>query len=205
MIRYIASFVVIAVFSLAGSAKADIASLEEIQSEKSIGSLDAPVTIIEYSSLGCSHCATFHRETFPKVKKNYIDTGKVRLIFRDFPLGAAAMAASKIARCGGNKRFFGYIDAFFRSQKQWLYSGNPLEGLERIARLGGMAPKDVSACLDSQQVQDVLIEGTRQGSLEHQISVTPTFIINGAKVQGALGYEDFKNILDKALAEAAAK
>ena len=92
------------------TAHAGVASLEDALSEKSMGKKDAPVTIIEYSSLGCPHCAAFHRETLPQIKKDYIDTGKVRLIFNDMPFGTPALAAAALARWGGTKRFFGFVE-----------------------------------------------------------------------------------------------
>ena len=100
-------------------AKAAIVPVEEALSEMSMGPDNAPVTMIEYSSLGCPHCAAFHRDILPKIKKEYIDTGKVRLVYRDFPLGTPALAASMIARCAGRDKFFGFIEIIYRSQDQW--------------------------------------------------------------------------------------
>jgi len=119
-------------------ARAAIVSDEEAKAEMGLGKADAPVTMIEYSSLGCPHCAAFHLETLPQIKKDYIDTGKVRLVFRDFPLGTPALAASMIARCAGPKKFFGFIEIMFRSQPQWSRSQNPMPALTKVARLGGL-------------------------------------------------------------------
>ena len=124
-------------------AAAGIVAIEDAMSEMALGSADAPVTMIEYSSLGCPHCAAFHRDTLPRIKKEYIDTGKLRVIYRDFPLGTPALAASMIARCSGPRKFFGFIEILFRSQAQWSRSDNPLEALTRVSRFGGMTEADV--------------------------------------------------------------
>ena len=112
------AFIAMLLVTFAGNkaASSAIVNQKESMSEMSIGQVDASVTIIEFASLGCNHCAKFHNETLPRIKKEFIDTGKVRLIFQDFPLGAPALAASMIARCSGPKKFFGFIEILFRSQ-----------------------------------------------------------------------------------------
>lgn len=186
---------------ISGSAFAGIATVEDAMAEKSIGRSDAPVTIIEYASLTCSHCAAFHTDTLPHIKKNYIDTGKVRLVYNDFPLGSLAMAAAMVARCSGEKNFFPMIDALFTSQKTWATSSAPLEALGGIARLSGMSEDDVADCLDDKDLFDAIKNRAEQAGADLGISSTPTFFIEGTKVPGNLPYEDFQEILDKALAK----
>ncbi len=167
--------------------------------DTSMGSADAPVTMIEYASLSCPHCAKFHEETLPKIKKEYIDTGKVRFIYRDFPFGSLAMAGAMVARCSGPEKFFGMIDILFRSQKDWVNNGNPLVNLKRIAKFGGMSGKDVDKCLR----EDALLVAIQKRQLEAEnkygVNSTPTFLIDGIKMEGARPFEDFKAAIDKAL------
>jgi len=184
------------------AAVAEIAPLEDATKEMVEGNPDAPVSIIEYSSLGCPHCANFHFNTYPEVRKNYVDTGKVKLIYRDFPLGTPALAASMIARCAGSKRYFGMIEIFFSSQKQWGGAENPLEALKKVARFGGMSGQDVDACLQNQPLLSHIRDKAAVGQKDHGINATPSFIIGEDKISGGLPYEEFKVYLDKALEKA---
>ncbi len=184
------------------SANAGIASLEDATKEMVVGDANAPVTMIEYASLGCPHCANFHFNTYPEIKKNYIDTGKVKLIYRDFPLGRPALAAAMIARCAGSQRYFGMVEVFFSSQKQWGQAKNPIDALKKTARFGGMSGSDVDACLANQSVLDHIQGLARKGQDEHKIQATPSFVIGGETISGGLPYADMKVYLDKALAKA---
>ena len=183
-------------------ALAGVASMEEALSEKVLGKADAPVTIIEYSSLGCSHCAAFHKDTLPEIKKNYIDTGKAKLILRDFPLGGPALAAAMLARCSGNARYFGFVEMLFRSQESWAMTNDPLGELGKVARIGGMGEADFNTCLQNEKLMKALQDGMRKAQLEHDVEATPTFIVGDTRIPGALPYVDFKKVLDEALAKA---
>ena len=167
--------------------------------ERVMGSADAPVTMEEFSSLTCPHCANFHRDTLPKIKTAYIDTGKVKLIYRDFPLGALAMAAAMLARCGTPERYFGFLEVLFRGQQSWATSKDPRKELERVARFAGIGKAEFDACLDN----EALLKGIQERAAEAQsrfgIESTPTFIINGTKLGGALPFEDFQTVIEKAL------
>ena len=205
MVRYLpvsAAITVLLYFlgiASAGLVCAEITTVDNAIKPIVIGKADAPVTIIEYASLGCSHCAQFHQKTYPKLKKTYIDTGKVKLIFTDFPLSTPALAASMIARCAGPTRYLGFVDLFFQAQEQWNRADNPLEALKKIARFGGLSSEDVDQCLNQQPLIDYLQETTRKANSEHKINSTPSFIINGKKITGALEYEKFRSIIDEAL------
>ena len=188
--------------ALSQSASAGIASLEDALSEKAMGKKDAPVTIIEYSSLGCPHCAAFHRETLPQIKKDYIDTGKVRLIFKDMPFGTPALAAAALARCGGTKKFFGFVEVLFRSQRQWSSGRNVIGELARVGRFGGLSDKDVQACLKNQALLKAIGQRADEAVKKRDVRSTPTFLINGTKVEGAQPFESFKKVIDEALAKA---
>lgn len=175
------------------------APLEESKSVMVMGSEDAPVAMYEFSSLSCPHCAFFHREVLPKIKKAYIDTGKVKLVYTDFPLDSLAMAGAMIARCAGKKKYFGLIEVLFRSQEKWTRSENPKAELERVARFGGMSADDVDACLKNTELLETIRTRADAGGKEHGIRSTPTFIIGGEVIPGALPFEKFQKIIDKAL------
>ena len=166
-----------------------------------IGTPGAPVTVIEYASLTCPHCAAFHRDTLPKIKKDYIDTGKVRLVYRDFPLGTPALAASMIARCAGRDKFFGFIEIIYRSQDQWSRSRQPLAELTRIARFGGMSETDVEECLKLQELLNGIRRTAAAAQETHKVNSTPTFIIGKETISGAMPYENFKKVFDRALSK----
>lgn len=205
MPRFILSLAFIAILAapqvVSAPVRAAIVSVEEAKAEMVLGNADAPVSIIEYSSLGCPHCAAFHRDTLPQIKKEYIDTGKVRLVYRDFPLGTPALAASMIARCAGPKKFFGFIEILFRSQPQWSRSQNPMQALTKVARFGGLSEDDVQACLKRQTLLDFIREVARVGQNTHNVNTTPFFIIGDKTVSGAQPFDAFKKVLDKALSK----
>lgn len=197
----ILAFIAIILVSITNSktSLSAIVSLNESKSEMTMGSADAPVTIIEFASLGCHHCAKFHTETLPLIKKNYIDTGKVRLIFQDFPLGAPALAASMTARCAGSKKFFGFIEILFRSQEKWSRSKNPLQELTKVAHFGGLSKEDVQACLKQQSLLEHIRRGALVGQEDFKINSTPSFVIDNEIISGAQPFEVFQKAIDKAL------
>ena len=161
-----------------------------------LGKPDAPITIIEYASLTCPHCATFETEVLPQLKAAYVDTGKVRFVYRDFPLDRVALTASVIARCAGRERFFGYIDAFFASQQNWARAQNPVEALGRIARLGGMSDAEIDACIKDQKTVDTVLAQRLEGEKTYKIQSTPTLFINGDRYSGGLRFDELKRVLD---------
>ena len=199
MTRFLQSIVISLMMIGGGAAFAANAPMEDALAEKSIGSPDAPVTIYEYASLSCSHCMAFHLNTLPKIKKAYIDTGKVRLVYNDFPLGGLATAAAMLARCAGSKKYFGLIELFFRGQKKWGRSDTPRDELEKIVRFVGMTSDDFDACLDNKQLLATIEARKAAAVKKYGIESTPTFIIEGTKVPGNLPFEDFQDIIEKAL------
>ena len=128
--------------------------VETMLAERSMGSPTAPVTLVEYSSLTCPHCADFHRETLPKIKEAYIDKGVVRYVLRDFPLDPRAMAAAMVARCLPADRYFGFVGMLFSDQQTWAHSRNPTEDLKVRAQLAGLAPAEFDACLSNKELAD---------------------------------------------------
>ena len=205
MARYLPVIALIATlivsFSATKQSLSAIASLEDSKSEMVMGNPNAPVTIIEFASLGCHHCAKFHIETMPRIKEKYIDTGKVRFIFQDFPLGAPALAASMTARCAGSKKFFGFIDILFRSQEKWSKSKNPLQEITNIARFGGLSEEDVKSCLKQQSLLEHIRRGALVGQEDFKINSTPSFIIGNDVISGAQPFEVFQKAIDNILKE----
>ena len=183
------------------AASAEIVSAEQALEEKFYGEAEAPVTVYEYFSLGCPHCKQFHENTLPQVKKDYVETGKVKFVLRDFPLGTPALAAAMIARCSGD-RYKGMVDMFFNAQGQWAHSQQPLEELKRVARFAGMSGDDVDACLREKPILNGINEMAKKGQNEFGVNSTPSFVVDGKVHAGAMPYEDFKKILDAQLAAA---
>lgn len=161
----------------------------------------APVTIVEYASLTCSHCAAFHTTVFPEIKKNYIDTGKVRLVFRDFPLDGLAMAGAMLARCAPGDRGQAMLNVMFRQQGVWVTSQSPLEPLTSYAKLAGMSEEDVNACLENQNIMNAIREAQELATNQYKINATPTFFIEDEKVEGGRPYDFISEVINRKLEE----
>jgi len=168
-----------------------------------LGKPDAPVTIFEYASLTCPHCAEFETETLPKVKAEWIETGKAKLVFRDYPLDQVAVKASQLAHCGPPERFFGFIDELFHSQRSWVLTNDNTQALAKIGRLGGVSQEKFDACLADKALQDKIVNSRFVAANQYGVNSTPTFFVNGTKVVGALAYDDFAKSLSAAYAAAA--
>ena len=135
------------------------------------------------------------------IKETYIDSGKVRLIYRDYPFGGLALAAALMARCAGTKRYFGFIELLFRNQEKWAQSKNPMAELARIALFGGMQQKEFDACLKNEPLMNAIRSRAQADGKKHGIDSTPTFIIGGKKISGAYPFDHFKKIIDDVPAE----
>jgi protein-disulfide isomerase len=170
-----------------------------VTEEMALGSPDAPITIIEYASLTCPHCATFHQEVLGELKERYIAPGKVRLVYRDFPLDAPAVQAAVVARCAGPERYFGFLDVLFRTQARWSRAEDPAAELKRIARLGGLSEEEVEQCLQNEALTNAVLQNRLQGQQEFEINSTPTFIIGGKAYQGSRSVEEFAEIIEPLL------
>ncbi|KAA5603210.1 DsbA family protein [Blastochloris sulfoviridis] len=164
--------------------------------EKVLGKANAPVTMIEYSSLTCSHCAHFHADVYPKLKSDYIDTGKVRLILREFPLDPVSAAGYMLARCAGDDKYFPLIEALFATQKGWAFTKTPYNSLLQFAKQAGFSQESFETCLKNQQVLSGMEAVRKRGSEKFGINSTPTFFINGEKHVGAMSFEELAKILD---------
>ena len=160
-----------------------------------IGQASAPVTIIEYASLTCPHCARFHNQVLPGLKKDLIDTGKVRLVYRDFPLDRIALAGSTLARCAGRDRYFAFLDVLYRDQSSWARAQDPVQALSRIARLGGIGNEKFQSCLSDEKLQESILKQRLDGNQKFQVNSTPTLFINGNKYPGVLTLDQIKAIV----------
>ena len=174
-------------------------------SERSLGNADAPLTIEEFLSLDCPHCADFHDTVFPQIKKDYIDTGKVRLVVNDFPLDDLALHAHMLARCVPPSHYFGMVGALFETQSQWRMSA-PAEAdadMIKIAQLSGLTETEAKDCLANDALKTAIMAARTLAHEQHNVNGTPTFLIGETRVPGALPYEDFKDLIDEALARKA--
>lgn len=166
--------------------------------DMALGDPKAPVTVIEYASMTCPHCATFTEKTFPDIKKKYVDTGKVRFIFREFPLDNLAAAVFMLARCNAetnSDKYFAFIDTMFRQQRTWAVE-KPLEPLLTISKQAGFTQETFNACLSNQKVLDG-IEAMRQRAVDKfKVQSTPSFFINGKLYTGALSVDEMSKIID---------
>jgi len=158
-----------------------------------IGSADAPTTIVEYASMTCPHCAQFQTEVFPKLKAQYIDTGKVKYMLREFPLDNVAAAAFMLARCAGKDRYYPMVDAMFATQESWAVPGaDGKEGLLQIARQAGMSKEEFDKCVADQALFKKIVETRAIGHDTFKVDSTPTFFINGKRLKGDHQLKDFQ-------------
>lgn len=176
------------------------AELSEMLVEKTMGSATASVTLVEYSSLTCPHCTSFHLSALPQVKAAYIDTGKVRLIYRDFPVPgastlAAAYAAAALARCAGNARYFEAVDLLSRTQAAWTSAASPVSAMKQALAPMGMGPDKMDACVASAQIQAEINRLAGEARATYGVTGTPTFIVGGQKIEGERSFAEFDAIL----------
>ena len=181
---------------------ADAGGMELFDDDRILGAADAPVTIIEYSSLTCPHCPSFHRGTLPQVKSDWIDTGKARLVYRHYPLDRLALFAAAVANCVKGDGFFGFIDALFQSQERWSRSQDPIGALQQFASLAGLNQAAFEACLQDEAAIDRILEIQKNGRDTYEVASTPSFVINGQMVVGARDYGEFEAVLKKYAPEA---
>lgn len=165
-----------------------------------IGRENAPVTIIEYASMTCSHCASFHAGTFKELKTKYIDTGKVRMSLREFPFDPLATAAFMLARCEGPDKRGAMIDLLFAKQRDWAASDKPFEGLVALTRQAGMSQENFEKCLKDKELYDNVSKVRDEATQKFNVRSTPTFFINGTMLAGDLPLDQFAKIIDPIVA-----
>jgi len=166
-----------------------------------LGKPDAKVTVIEYASLSCPHCANFNKEVLPKIKADYIDKGLVRWIFRDYPLNRPAFEAAILAHCASPMRYFSLVDQLFQSQDYWLTQADPLTALKQIGASVGVDDKAFEACLNDEALKNKILTRVQEANDKYKIDATPTFVIKGVTHAGELPYDDFKKLLDQAIGQ----
>jgi protein-disulfide isomerase len=173
-------------------------TIEALQ-EKKIGNESAKIEMIEFASLTCGHCAKFHNEVFPKIKKEFIDKGIVSFIYKDFPLDKFALKASVIARCSGNDRFFSFLKVLYNKQKDWTRTQDPFKSLLKIAKLGGLKNDEIKVCVGNKSIEDGILKQRLSSSKKFDITATPTIYFNGQKYDGDLSFEALKLKIDSLL------
>ncbi|HEV2503116.1 MAG TPA: DsbA family protein [Mesorhizobium sp.] len=166
--------------------------------ERQLGKDDAKVTIVEYASMTCPHCAHFHETTLPELKTKYIDTGKARLIFREFPFDPRAEAGFMLARCAGDN-YFPMVDVLFKQQQNWAVAENVKDAMFQLSKLAGFTQETFNACLTDQKLLDQVRSVQKRGADEFKVDSTPTFFINGQTYKGALSIEEMSAIIDPLL------
>ena len=162
------------------------------------GSKDAPVVLTEYASMTCGHCRAFHESTWPTIKKDYVDTGKVRFQLREFAFDNLSAAAFMLARCAPNDGYFPMVDILFERQETWMRADNPAAALFDIAKLAGFTREGFEACLKDQEMLDKINASFEQGK-EFGVTGTPTLFVNGEKIEGGYGLENVKKAIDARL------
>ena len=169
--------------------------------EMSMGDPNAPVTLVEYAMFTCPHCAAFAQDVLPKIKENYIDTGKVRLVFREVYFNKPALWAAMIARCAPQDRYFGVVDALFATQASWASETDPqamLGKLYGVGRQAGLTDAEMDACMQDRAMAEALVAEYQKNAAADAVDATPTFLINGEKVSN-MSYEELAAKLDAAL------
>jgi protein-disulfide isomerase len=161
--------------------------------DMALGPADAPVTITEYASMTCPHCAAFNADVFPKIKSTYIDPGKIRYVFREFPLDIKAAAGSMLSRCiakGDAAKYFAVTDLLFKQQADWV-TKNTTETLTRIGKQAGLSQQQVDDCLKDQSLLDKIVADQKFANEVLKVNSTPTFFINGEMIKGETSFEEF--------------
>ena len=175
--------------------------LQITKDDRILGNPQAPITIVEYASLTCPHCAHFANDVLPEIKKEWIDTGKAKLVLRDFPLDEPALRAAMIARCAPADRYYAFADTFFAAQEKWVRSPDYREALARLAKLGGMGKEEFDTCLKNTELENKVVEGRLKATQELEVNSTPTFFVNGSKLAGAPTAEEFEKLLSSLAAK----
>jgi protein-disulfide isomerase len=205
--KYIQRFLVALALGLAvlagfGAGRAAFADDKDPrQQDMVLGKAEAPVTIIEYASMTCPHCAHFAETVLPDLKKDYIDTGKVKLIFREFPLDQMAYFGSVLTRCSGPQKFFSFVDVLFAQQAAWISNDqqSTINNLKQIGRLGGVSSEQFDKCLADKALGEYILNSRIEANQKFKVNSTPTLIINGDVEPGVPDYSALRKKLDALL------
>jgi protein-disulfide isomerase len=176
-------------------------AIAKMMEDRVVGKDDAPITILGYSSFTCGHCGNFHMKTLPEIKKKFVETGRARFIFRDFPLEGKAAAASMLTRCAPAESYDKVLDVFFGGQSEWIHSSDAKAALSGYVSLLGMTKEDTDKCLANEDLLKALMKMREEGMVDYNITATPTFVIQKGMhqemVRGAAGLAKFEEIIKK--------
>lgn len=173
-------------------------SIQLYEDDRILGDAEAKVTIIEYASLTCPHCATLHTDIMPRIKSEWIDTGKARLVYRHFPLDGVALRAAALTDCLPDERHYAFLDMLFEGQEQWARADDPVAALSQRAKLAGMSQSEIDSCLADEAAMAKIMERRKEGSELYDVDSTPTLIIDGHKLSGTRSYEEIEKVLQEA-------
>ena len=190
-----AAFIATSLPALAQNVSVQDLSVQGPLGDVALGPETAKVNIVEYASLTCSHCAAFHKETWPELKKRYIDTGKVRFTLREFPLDPLATAGFMLARCDGNAKYYPVSDLLFDQQRNWAFTDKPLDALRAMMRQAGFSQEKFDACLRDQKLYDAVNAVKNRGVEQFNVDSTPTFFINGQRHAGNMSIDELETII----------
>ena len=189
----ISKFLIIFIFFIFSKSGIINAKTDE---EYFLGNKDAKIIVIEYASMTCTHCANFHKQVYPKIKKNYIDTNKIKFIFRAFPLDKQALFASILAKCAPKDKYFDFVKLILETQKKWISNDETfIDKLKNIGKLAGLNETKINECFKNEQLVDNIIKISSDGEKKYNINSTPSFIINEKKYS-AMSYENFEKIIE---------
>jgi protein-disulfide isomerase len=176
-----------------------VLDVPKIMQDRVLGNPDAPVTIIEYASMTCPHCAHFATTVLPDVKKQLIDTGKAKLIYRDFPLDTFALRTAMMARCADPDKYYSLIEVLFKNQDRWTKSDNPIAAVTQLGTLAGMDEAYIKQCMESVELEAYILRVVQDAQKNYTLKSTPTFVFNDGQeiLSGGHNVEDFVNIVNK--------
>ena len=199
---------IVGVLALAGATTGPVSaqsiSMSELMApgplgDKIQGSEKAPITMVEYASMTCTHCANFHATVYPTLKTKYIDTGKLRFVFREFPLDPVATGAFMLARCAPADKYFPMVEVLFEQQKNWAFTKDPAKGLLAIAKQAGFTEQSFETCLTDNKLSDAVQDVARRGNEKFGVNSTPTFFVNGQLVRGEITVGTLDKLLEPLL------
>ena len=192
--RYnISKFLIIFIFFIFSKNESINAKTDE---EFFLGNKDAKIVVIEYASMTCIHCANFHKQVYPKIKKNYIDTNKIKFIFRDFPLDKQALFASVLAKCAPKDKYFNFVKLILTNQEKWISNDDTfMNKLRNIGKLAGLNENKINSCFKDEKIVNNIIRTRSIGEEKYNINSTPSLIINEKKYS-AMSYENFEKIIE---------
>ena len=189
----ISKFLIICIFFI--FSKYEIVK-DTTEEENFLGNKDAKVIVIEYASMTCHHCADFHKEIYPKIKENYIDTNKIKFIFRNFPLDKQALFASVLVKCAPKDKYFDFVKLILGTQKKWISNDETfIDKLKNIGKLAGLNETKINECFKNEQLVDNILKISSDAEKKYNINSTPSFIINEKKYS-AMSYENFEKIIE---------